>query len=503
MRRHFFIVAGIVFMTSVAVAAPLSDTTGNKNQTAIEFLLSHGMVDGYGDGTFKPDNSINRAELLKILIKSVGMAPSVQEYHDCFSDVKKEWFAPFICYAKEKKWVQGYADGSFHPSRTVNTAEALKMLVNVYGYQPMQTSSAMPFKDIDLSAWYAPYVLVARNAGILDMDTGNLGIAAHMTRGRISGMIYRAVVARETANNHTAAPDTPTVLQKFYNKLRRGGGGSGQPSASVISSSTASSQVTLSSPTITFNDLTKNYGDSSFTLSPSSNSVGAFTFMSSNTSVATVSANTVTIVAAGTTIITATQAANGNYTSGNATATLTVNAIAPTIGTFSNINKQMGDIPFNLSAPASNSAGAFTFTSGSTGVATVAGNTVTLVSNGTSIITATQAANGNYTSGIKTMTLTVFQGQCQLEEPCLNGGSCTNGPGGSYSCSCSGMYSGDICELYDAGCNYDHGAIQGCVNHGVCVPDVLGGYCQCPANFCGTYCENPDMDSNPTDGFCV
>lgn len=481
--------------TTLTSAASLSDITQSTDKAAIEYLKEKNIITGYADGTFRPEGTVNRAELLKILIGSLDISPSVQEYHDCFPDVKKQWFAPFVCYAKDKKLISGYADGTFKPDHPVNTVEAIKMIVNMYGYELMQTSSVAPYNDVDPSAWYAPYVHLAKSAGILEAQ-GQLGVSTAISRGKVSGMVYRSMKNRESSPAHFAAD----VLKKIIPSKRRGGGGNGQ--AQAPSSQSTGSQTILSSPTITFGAISKNYGDAAFALSPTSNSAGAFSYVSSNTGVATVTGNTVTLVAAGSTTITAIQAADGNYTSGVQTATLTVNTIAPTIGIFSNAVKQMGDIPFTITAPTSNSAGAFTFSSGNTGVATIVGSTVTLVSNGTSTITATQAANGNYTSGIQTMTLTVGPGECTTD-PCLNAGVCTNGPGGTYSCSCVDIYSGDICELNDAGCNYDHGAIQGCVNHGVCVPDAFGGYCQCPADFCGTYCEQPDVDADPTDGYCA
>jgi len=82
-------------------------------------------------------------------------------------------------------------------------------------------------------------------------------------------------------------------------------------------------------PTITaFDNLTKTFYDANFTLNtPVSNSTGAFTYISSNTSVATISGNTVSIVGPGSTTITATQAADGTYATGTITATLTVNSV--------------------------------------------------------------------------------------------------------------------------------------------------------------------------------
>lgn len=78
-----------------------------------------------------------------------------------------------------------------------------------------------------------------------------------------------------------------------------------------------------------------------------------------------------------------------------------------TLGAFPDITKTTNDAPFTLTAPTSNSAGAFTYTSSNTSVATISGNTVTIVGPGTATITATQAANGLYLQTTTTATLTV------------------------------------------------------------------------------------------------
>ena len=106
------------------------------------------------------------------------------------------------------------------------------------------------------------------------------------------------------------------------------GGGTTLATVKVDRGSTFVSSVVISSgsiaPTITFTIPSKTFGDAAFTLSPTSNSPGAFTFTSSNTSVATISGSIVTIIANGTSTITATQASSGDYSSATATATLTV-----------------------------------------------------------------------------------------------------------------------------------------------------------------------------------
>jgi len=149
-------------------------------------------------------------------------------------------------------------------------------------------------------------------------------------------------------------------------------------------------------------------GDAALDLpDPTSNSAGAFTFTSSNPAVATVTGRTVTITGAGTTTFTATQAANGNFGPGSVTVQMTVNTAAPAITWVGTLSRVFGTAPFALPAPTSPSTGAFTYTSSNAAVATIVGNQVTITGNGVATITATQAANGNYTGGTITLQLTV------------------------------------------------------------------------------------------------
>ena len=156
---------------------------------------------------------------------------------------------------------------------------------------------------------------------------------------------------------------------------------------------------------ITFDDITKIFGDPDFTLSATSSSTGAFTFSIADGSVASVSGNTVTIQRAGSTIVTVNQAADSNYNSATASMTLTVVKANPTI-TFNDITKVLSDPDFTLSATSS-STGSFTYSIANSGVATVSGASVSLEGLGSTTVTVNQAADNNYNSGTATMTLTV------------------------------------------------------------------------------------------------
>jgi len=173
----------------------------------------------------------------------------------------------------------------------------------------------------------------------------------------------------------------------------------------------ASFVVTKGTSSLTnFSVPAKTFGDASFDITPpTTNSTGAFTYISSNTAVATIAGNVVTIVGIGSSTITASQAATTLFLATTTTTSFVVNKATPTITNFSEITKTFGDAAFSLVAPTSNSASSFTYTSSNTAVATIAGSTVTIVGGGTATITASQAATTNYSAGTTTATMTVSQ----------------------------------------------------------------------------------------------
>lgn len=199
-----FAVVTAIFLTFLPVNAadvPLSDISGDDHQVAIEYLYSNGVIGGYPDGTFKPANTVNRAELLKILVGGTGNQPTLNDYKDCFPDVKSEWFAPYVCFAKNAGWVEGYLDGSFKPAQTVNKVEAIKMVDESQGYKKNDTGvDNAGYSDVEDGQWFTEYVEIASERNLLE-EEGVLGIADGMARGGISEMIYRAMLLNEITDD--------------------------------------------------------------------------------------------------------------------------------------------------------------------------------------------------------------------------------------------------------------------------------------------------------------
>jgi len=169
-----------------------SDIADNEiYHESTSYLYEEGIIKGYADGTFKPENKINRAELLKVIIESTWGTPPQDHYKNCFSDVKEEWFAPYVCYAKEQQIIMGYTDNTFKPGNNVSKAEAIKMLLEGYPLEIFKQTS-MIFNDVTATEWFADYVFTAAVSDLLaDVEGANFNPNSAAIRGDISDNIYR------------------------------------------------------------------------------------------------------------------------------------------------------------------------------------------------------------------------------------------------------------------------------------------------------------------------
>lgn len=146
---------------------------------------------------------------------------------------------------------------------------------------------------------------------------------------------------------------------------------------------------------ITFNNIDKVYGNPVFTLGATVNTGLTLTYNISTNTSATLSGTTITIIAAGTASITVTQAGNSIYNATTITKTLTVAKAPQTISFAALTDHAIGDAAFTVSA-VSSSRLAVTFISANTSLATISGNTVTIVGQGITTISAQQAGDANY-----------------------------------------------------------------------------------------------------------
>ena len=107
-----------------------------KHATAVTVLNKLGIITGYEDGSFRADNNVTRAEFAAMLLRTLNMGQSVAPATPSFPDVPVTlWSAGVIEAAKNMGIINGYADGTFKPDNNVSYEEALTMIIRAINYE--------------------------------------------------------------------------------------------------------------------------------------------------------------------------------------------------------------------------------------------------------------------------------------------------------------------------------------------------------------------------------
>ncbi|MFV0518819.1 MAG: S-layer homology domain-containing protein, partial [Lachnospirales bacterium] len=130
---------------------------------ALAFCVERKIINGYTDGTFRPDDEITRGELATILAKLVVLDVDIQESN--FIDLGDHWAKDSINVLYTLGIVKGYEDGSCRPDGEVTRAE-LVTLVNRLINRPKGYLGEKTFKDLDKSHWAFEELMNASNGGI-------------------------------------------------------------------------------------------------------------------------------------------------------------------------------------------------------------------------------------------------------------------------------------------------------------------------------------------------
>jgi len=172
---------------TATATSEFSDISDSPYKASIENLKNKGIISGYSDGSFKPKNNVNRAELMKFLVIAKGLNPDSYIYNSCFPDVKQEWFALYVCYSKSMGWTKGYPDGTYRAGQTVKYSEAIKMILEVFGFNPAETTDP----------WYQAYLTEADKLGI---GLDGMGPDINLNREQVAELIVRAMNVNGNSN---------------------------------------------------------------------------------------------------------------------------------------------------------------------------------------------------------------------------------------------------------------------------------------------------------------
>lgn len=194
---------GIIFIFSIctgSVFAAFSDVPPtHENYEAITALELNGIIEGYSDNTFRPEQEVVRAEAIKIVMKPLH--ESFEEVHENpFPDVTPDlWFAQYVQKAKNDGIVSGDGvTGNFEGARNVNLVEYLKILLIAYNVEltNYQNQQEVIFNDAtNLDEWYIPYLYYASTTNLIHSDNqNNIYPGKSLTRAQVAEITYRLLV---------------------------------------------------------------------------------------------------------------------------------------------------------------------------------------------------------------------------------------------------------------------------------------------------------------------
>ncbi len=209
---------------SLGVNAEFTDVKWNETyKDAIHYLQDNQIVKGYQDGSFGPLRNISRSEMLKILVESKFLdddqaKQAIESFQNknCFQDVQSsDWFAKYVCWAKEQGWVKGYEDGKyFRPFQDVTLVEGLKMSLVSGDIQYAQTER-----------WYKGVVDAASQINVIPHNVSYFH--DKLKRNQMADLIMRIVQHKQgnladylgDRSQYVASWDTLKLKENLINQV--------------------------------------------------------------------------------------------------------------------------------------------------------------------------------------------------------------------------------------------------------------------------------------------
>jgi hypothetical protein len=193
------VLIGKQYLTPTALFPDVSEN--HPNNLAITYLYKKNVMRGSSDPEtgellFRPEDTINRVEILKTIFENFNEDIPKQEdlNEELFLDVKAEhWFAPYVQLAKDKGIIKGN-DGLYRPADEVLLVEAVKIIVEAseISIDAYKNELTKPYIDVEKGAWYNPYLFFIKKYNLFDVDEkGNIQPAKAVTRAEFAEIIYR------------------------------------------------------------------------------------------------------------------------------------------------------------------------------------------------------------------------------------------------------------------------------------------------------------------------
>ncbi|MFH7028001.1 MAG: S-layer homology domain-containing protein [Heteroscytonema crispum UTEX LB 1556] len=186
----------------VAFATRFSDMAGHWAVAFVEALVSKGLINGFGDGTFQPESPITRAEYAAVVAKTFQLTANQETGN--FIDIKLDfWAASAINRAAGMNFISGYPDGTFRPGQNLTKIQAIVSIVNGLKLNGGNPNVLVTYRDRAQIPSYATNTVAAATQKLLVVNypqTELLEPLRDITRAEVAALIYQALVASGKEN---------------------------------------------------------------------------------------------------------------------------------------------------------------------------------------------------------------------------------------------------------------------------------------------------------------
>ncbi len=169
-----------------------SDIEDHWSKDYVKSMIAKHVIDGFEDNTYRPEDKLTRAQFAKLLVEVLEL--DIISYKEDFKDVSTaHWAKDYIATAKQQGIIAGYEDGTFKPEQSINRSEMAAMITNALELnKDSNPASLKKFKDAqEVPTWAVEYMVPVVEEGLLIGSNGMLNPLGSVTRAEAATITYR------------------------------------------------------------------------------------------------------------------------------------------------------------------------------------------------------------------------------------------------------------------------------------------------------------------------
>lgn len=179
---------GLAYADTQSTPATAKDYNGHWAESTIQKWIDEGKINGYPDGSFRPDNKITRAEFVQLVNNS--LVDYTSQTSTPFTDVKTgDWYLGAVNTAFATEYIKGYSQTQFGPTKNINREQAAAIMSRIQ-YLADNTTAVSAFSDSsNISSWAVGQVGAATNAEFVKGYNGKFNPLNNLTRAEAVTML--------------------------------------------------------------------------------------------------------------------------------------------------------------------------------------------------------------------------------------------------------------------------------------------------------------------------